>query len=119
MLAGMVSAPPEVKLVSPANVPTLRPEPGLERKILARTDRLMLVEHRMSAGYQGAVHQHPHEQLVLVQSGRLRVQAGGRTFEVAAGESFVVPGGSEHGATALVDSVVLDVFTPARDDYAS
>jgi quercetin dioxygenase-like cupin family protein len=36
---------------------------------------------------------------------------------VSAGDSFVVRGGIEHQATALADAVVLDVFTPCREDY--
>lgn len=93
------------------------PEPGLERRVLASTPSMMLVEHRMQAGWRGARHSHPHEQAVYVLSGRLEFSLGDAEFEVRAGQSFVVPGDVEHQARALETSVVLDVFTPARDDY--
>lgn len=93
------------------------PEPGLERRVLASTPLMMLVEHRMQPGWRGARHSHPHEQAVYVLRGRLRFSAGDAEFEVRAGQSFVVPGGLVHEASALEASVVLDVFTPARDDY--
>lgn len=65
----------------------------------------------------GARHSHPHEQVVYGVSSRLQVTISGETFEIAAGDSFVVRGGVEHQASALEDSVVIDVFTPCRTDY--
>jgi quercetin dioxygenase-like cupin family protein len=98
-------------------LPAFSPEPGLVRRIMANNPRLMLVEHAMEAGWAGARHSHPHDQLVYVLRGRIRVSAGGDSFEAAAGDSFVVDGGVEHQAWALEASVVLDVFTPTREDY--
>jgi len=37
---------------------------------------------------------------------------------IGAGDTFVVRGGVEHQAWALEPAVVVDVFTPTRDDYA-
>ncbi len=96
---------------------SLRPEPGMVRQVLAHTDRLMLVRHFFEAGWVGARHSHPHEQLVYVVSGTIRVDVGGRAFDAGPGDSFVVPGGAEHQASAVTAAEVLDVFTPARDDY--
>jgi len=93
------------------------PEPGLRRQILAHTPAMMLVRHDMCKGWHGAVHQHPHEQLVYVISGRIQFEANGARFDAAAGDNFIVASNVEHQATALEDSVVLDVFTPAREDY--
>jgi len=93
------------------------PEPGLERRVLAANEKLMLVEHRMKKGWVGTAHAHPHEQIVYVVSGRLRIHAGGQTFDIGKGDSFVVRGGIEHQACALEESQVLDVFTPRRNDY--
>jgi quercetin dioxygenase-like cupin family protein len=55
--------------------------------------------------------------MVYVLSGRLRFICGSDTFEIATGDSFIVPGGIEHQASALEDCVVLDVFHPTRKDY--
>lgn len=96
---------------------TFSPEPGLFRRVLAHNQNLMVVEHEMQAGWQGAPHSHPHDQAVYVISGLLRCRCGGQTFEAKAGDSFVVKGGVEHTASALQPSRVLDVFTPAREDY--
>jgi quercetin dioxygenase-like cupin family protein len=93
------------------------PEPGLTRRVLAYNEKLFLVEHQMVGGWVGSVHSHPHEQIVYVVSGHLRVSCQGKTFDLRAGDSFVVRGGIEHGASAVEDSVVVDVFTPCREDY--
>jgi quercetin dioxygenase-like cupin family protein len=83
----------------------------------AFNDHLLLAEHRMEKGWIGTRHQHPHDQIVYVVSGRLMVTVGNETFAAAAGDSFAVRGGVEHQASALEDSVVVDVFTPCRSDY--
>lgn len=95
------------------------PEQGLLRQVLAYTGNLMLVRHMMEKGWLGAKHSHPHEQLVYIISGHIRFTGGGRTFDARTGDSFIVPGGVEHQASALEKSEVLDVFTPFREDYAA
>jgi quercetin dioxygenase-like cupin family protein len=95
------------------------PEPGLQRQVLAFNPNLMLVRHLMEEGWEGARHSHPHDQMVYVVRGRIRFTGGRSTFEAAAGDSFIVPGGMEHQASALEESEVLDVFYPYREDYGS
>src|SRR5215467_200400 len=93
------------------------PEPGLTRLVGAHSDKLSLAEHRMEKGWVGTAHSHPHEQLVYVISGHLRVTCGCATFDASAGDSFIIRGGLEHQASALESSHVIDVFTPCRTDY--
>jgi unsaturated pyranuronate lyase len=107
-----------IRLVELKDSRTLLPEEGLERQVLAYTEKLMLVRHVMQKGWVGARHSHPHEQLVYVIRGHIRFSGGGRTFDARRGDSFVAPGGVEHEASAVEESEVLDVFTPYREDYA-
>lgn len=93
------------------------PEPGLRRQVLAHSNALMLVRHEMRKGWRGSAHKHPHEQLVYVVNGHIRVVVDGATIEASTGESFIVASNVEHQATALEDCVVLDVFCPAREEY--
>ncbi len=108
---------PDAGYVSSRGVKPSLPEPGLERRVGAYNDKLSLVEHRIENGWVGAAHSHPHDQMVYVVSGHLRVTAGDRTFDARQGDSFVVRGGVQHQASALAPSVVIDVFTPCREDY--
>ena len=93
------------------------PEPGLRRQVMSTSDTLMLVRHRMDAGWVGARHAHPHEQMVYVVRGAIRLNMQGESYDLRTGDSILVPGGVEHDASASEDSEVLDVFTPAREDY--
>ena len=93
------------------------PEAGLKRRVLAYNEKLFLAEHEMEKGWVGKVHSHPHDQVVYVVRGHLQVTCQGQTFEVRTGDTFVVRGGVEHGASALEESLVIDVFTPWREDY--
>ena len=95
-----------------------KPEDGLRRQVMSYSRNMMLVRHRMRKGWAGARHSHPHEQMVYVVSGHLVFEHPGGQFEAKAGDSFLVPGGVDHQASALEDSEVLDVFTPYREDYA-
>lgn len=93
------------------------PEPGLTRRVGSTNDKLTIVEHRMEKGWVGARHSHPHDQVVYIVRGHLKVTCADTTFEVRDGDSFVVKGGIEHQASALEDSLVVDAFTPCRTDY--
>ena len=94
------------------------PEAGLSRQVLAHSEKMMLVRHRMEKGWIGTKHSHPHEQLVYVVSGHILFNCENKIIDARAGDSFVVPSGIEHQASALEESEALDVFTPAREDYA-
>jgi quercetin dioxygenase-like cupin family protein len=108
---------PEFSYVKGSAVKQSQPEPGLSRGVGAANNKLMVVEHRMEKGWVGARHSHPHEQIVYVISGHLKVTCGDTTFEVSSGDSFVVKGGIEHQASAIENSHVIDVFTPCRNEY--
>jgi quercetin dioxygenase-like cupin family protein len=108
---------PDLVVVKLDAAPESKPEPGLTRKVMAYNDKLFLAEHQMVKGWVGTVHSHPHDQVVYVVRGYLKVTCQGKTFDIRSGDSFVVRGGVEHGASALEDSVVVDVFTPCREDY--
>jgi len=110
--------PSDPELARPETEPSsVAVEPGLTRRILSHNPKLMLVEHRMQAGWVGTRHSHPHDQLVYVLTGHLLFECGSEHFEVRAGDNFVVKGGVPHQASALVESHVLDVFTPPREDF--
>lgn len=110
---------PTIDLIALKDRRTFSPESGLSRQVLAFTDKLMLVRHLMEKGWVGARHSHPHEQLVYIISGHIRFTGAGRTFDARTGDSFIVPGGVEHEASAVEPSEVLDVFAPYREEYAA
>jgi quercetin dioxygenase-like cupin family protein len=91
-------------------------EPGVRRRILRAEGRLMLMEVEFAAGAAGYEHRHVHEQISYCTSGRFEYSLDGRRVVLSKGESIYVPSNALHGARALEAGVLLDVFTPVRDD---
>jgi quercetin dioxygenase-like cupin family protein len=107
----------DFSLTRSAEAKESKPEVGLIRRVGAYNDKLFLAEHHMEKGWIGAAHSHPHDQIVYIISGHLKVRCAGQEFDARAGDSFVVRGGVEHQASAIEASHVIDVFTPCRHDY--
>lgn len=101
------------------NIVVTYPFEGVERRVLAYNDKLMLVEHLLSEGSTFPLHSHEHEQIFYILEGKVKVICDGMEYEVKAGGSFVIAGGLEHSVYALEDTVSLDIFTPAREEYMS
>lgn len=62
-------------------------------------------------------HSHESEQLTYVLEGALRLVVDGQDILVSAGEILVIPAWVEHDATAVEDTVELDIFSPIRKDW--
>jgi quercetin dioxygenase-like cupin family protein len=50
-------------------------------------------------------------------SGKLLFTVDQKELEVEAGDSWCIPGGSEHSVIAVEDSLVVEIFSPVRTDY--
>lgn len=90
---------------------------GCRRKVLATGGGLMTVEFHFDKGAIGALHSHPHEQVGYVVAGRFRFTMEGKDTLLTVGDSYYVPSGVVHGAEALEEGILLDVFTPQREDF--
>lgn len=90
---------------------------GTERRILAYDSPLMAVEVAFETGSEGVPHAHPHTQLSYVLSGSFRYAVEDESVILNPGDSIVVPSGLTHGTVCLQKGVLLDVFTPQRDDF--
>ncbi len=90
---------------------------GIGRKVLCYDDGVMMVRVAFEAGAVGAAHAHPHVQCSVVESGVFDITIAGETRRLRAGDSFLVPSNAVHGAIAIEEAVLVDVFTPMRDDF--
>jgi quercetin dioxygenase-like cupin family protein len=90
---------------------------GIRRKILTYNEGVMMVRVAFEAGAVGVAHSHPHVQCSLVEEGVFDVTIAGRTERLRRGDSFLVPSNAVHGAVAVEAGVLLDVFTPMREDF--
>jgi quercetin dioxygenase-like cupin family protein len=90
---------------------------GIDRKTLVQGEKTLMTEFRLRQGAVLPRHAHPHEQTGYLVAGRIRLSIGTEENEAQAGDSWCIPGGVEHGAYILEDSVAIEVFSPVRDDY--
>ena len=91
--------------------------PGVERRVLAYCDEMMCVENVFKKGGIGAMHHHPHTQITYVASGRFRFTIGDTTHEVIAGDTLLKQNDIVHGCECLEDGILVDFFTPMREDF--
>jgi len=64
------------------------------------------------------LHNHPHEQMGIILEGELEFVIGNETRLCKKGDTYVIPGGVMHGVKVFdKPTVVMDVFSPPREDY--
>lgn len=90
---------------------------GIKRQILGHDASLMVVRVWFEEGSIGYLHKHPHTQVSYVESGEFEVQVDGRKEVLKAGDSFYIAPHLEHGAVCKKAGVLLDTFSPCREDF--
>ena len=98
-------------------LPWLPMGPGVQRQVLARGADLMLVRVTFEQDAVGALHEHPHQQISYVESGQFEYTIADETRLLNPGDSCLVPGNTRHGVRCLAAGVLIDAFTPRRDDF--
>ena len=91
--------------------------PGVWRRTLSWGERLMVVQVVLEEGAVVPAHRHPHEQITYIIEGELSMDVEGQTHVLGAGDSLLLPASVEHGATALKRTLVVDTFSPPREEY--
>jgi quercetin dioxygenase-like cupin family protein len=91
--------------------------PGNRRAVLSERPEMMLVAFSFEPGAIGALHSHPHTQVSYVAEGTFDVTVDGATQRLEAGGSFIVAPNLVHGVVALEKGLLIDTFTPRRDDF--
>ena len=90
---------------------------GVRRKVLGHGPDLMMVRVEFEHGAVAALHHHPHRQVAYVVSGRFEVTVEDEVTELGPGDCFFIAANRVHGVVAKEAGTVIDVFTPAREDF--
>jgi quercetin dioxygenase-like cupin family protein len=90
---------------------------GVSRQNLAAGEKTHMVKFFLDKGGDVPVHSHIHEQTGYLVNGKVILTIDGAEHELGAGDSWTIPGGINHGAEPIEDSVLIEVFSPPRDDY--
>jgi quercetin dioxygenase-like cupin family protein len=78
---------------------------------------MTVARFEISKGGGVPTHHHPNEQISLVQSGRVKFILDGAEWIVGAGEVLEIPPNVPHSGEALEDAVVVELFSPPREDW--
>lgn len=92
-------------------------EPGLRRQMMGYDDKIMLVKVEFKVGAKGAIHNHHHSQVTYVESGEFEMTIGDQVKIIKGGDSYYIPPFVMHGCTCLKEGVLIDVFSPHREDF--
>jgi quercetin dioxygenase-like cupin family protein len=90
---------------------------GVHRRTMATTDEVMLCEFFLVRGASVPEHNHMNDQVGYVVYGQLEMTIGGEVRIIQPGDSYAIPGGVLHSARAVIDTLLIDAFSPPRDDY--
>ena len=100
-----------------SSIPVEQLEPGIERQMIVG-ENLMICRLRIAPNIVTPAHDHPHEQMTIVERGRALFTIGDEQRIAQAGDVLHFPSGTWHGATMLEEEVILiDIFSPIREDF--
>jgi quercetin dioxygenase-like cupin family protein len=107
------------KHVNWSSIPIEHVAQGVQRQMMVG-EGLMICRFRFAPFLVTPEHEHPHEQMSIVVSGRVRFFVEGTERIAVPGDVLHFPPGCWHGATMMDEEVVLiDIFSPVREDFLS
>ena len=80
-------------------------------------DGMMIVENTFETGAKAPVHSHPHLQTAYIAEGVFTFEIDGAGKIVKKGDSVLLPCGVPHGVICHEAGIVVDIFTPMREDF--
>ena len=90
---------------------------GIERQMIVG-ENLMICRLRFAANTVTPAHEHPHEQMTIIEKGSVVFTLGEEQKVFHAGAVLHFPPNFWHGATMLDEEVILiDIFSPIREDF--
>ncbi|MBL7826581.1 MAG: cupin domain-containing protein [Saprospiraceae bacterium] len=99
-------------------IPAFEISRGFQARMF-HTEQMTLALVEVADGAELPVHHHFHEQVSNLLEGSFEFVIDGEKRVLHAGDSLVIPGNVPHGGRALSKCVILDVFTPVREDFVS
>lgn len=90
---------------------------GLTRQLCGYDDSILMARVEFEVGAVGEIHAHAHSQASYVESGEFDVYIDGVETRLGPGDSFYIEPNLDHGAVCRKAGVLIDVFSPVRDDF--
>lgn len=90
---------------------------GVSRKFLGYDNQIMMVKVKFEKGAEGTPHHHFHTQATYVVEGKFEFDIDGEKQIVSGGDGVYIPPTLVHGAVCLEAGMLIDVFSPVREDF--
>lgn len=91
--------------------------PGMKRKFMGYNEEIMMIQVKFDKGGIGARHKHRHSQTTYIVNGKFEVNIANKSKILSAGDGFYIPPNIEHGVVCLEEGILVDVFSPIREDF--
>ncbi|WP_420580887.1 cupin domain-containing protein [Reichenbachiella sp.] len=92
---------------------------GVSRKFLGYDNQIMMVLVKFEKGALGTPHSHFHTQATYCVSGKFEFEIDGVKQEVSGGDGVYIEPNLVHGAVCLEEGMLIDTFSPVREDFLS
>ena len=89
---------------------------GITRQLVT-VDNMMLSQIFVPGGVSFPAHSMSSEQLTIFVKGKAIYESGDGKIEARAGDIVHIPSGTEHSDRVVDDTIVLDIFSPPRNDW--
>jgi unsaturated pyranuronate lyase len=90
---------------------------GVSRKIMGWDNQIMMVKVKFEKGAVGSPHHHFHTQTTYCAKGSFEFMLGDKKQIIGYGDGLYIPPNMVHGAVCLEEGVLIDVFSPVREDF--
>lgn len=90
---------------------------GVMLKTLVYGENTLMTNVKLSKGASIPVHNHIHEQTGFLITGFLEFTIDGEYFPARPGDSWTILKNVPHGAFAVEDCDLVEIFSPIREDY--
>ncbi len=97
--------------------PMIQMSDGVRRRSMVWGEEMLLAEIHLDTDGVVPSHDHVYEQLGYCFHGRFELTVGEETQVVTGGMSWAIPGGVTHSAKGLEPTFLIEIWSPARDDY--
>ncbi|WP_190809654.1 cupin domain-containing protein [Flagellimonas sp. S3867] len=98
------------------NIPSKEIMPGYHGKMV-HSDTMTWAFWDVEKDAEVPEHHHVHEQIMHVLEGSFEFTLGGNTKVYVPGDVVIIPSNVPHSGKALTECKLMDVFSPAREEY--
>jgi quercetin dioxygenase-like cupin family protein len=107
----------EKKIVVKASEGKHRNFKGVDFSVLSYSNNSMVTKMLYKENDNVPFHNHINEQSGYVISGKYLLKFLDKSETIEEGDSYTIPSNVEHSLEVIIPGIVIDFFSPKRDDY--